>query len=651
MKQSIYCRISALVLVLTAALCVSASATSIYDLNGDNSVDVADVNIAINVMLGKVSNPASDFNHDGVTDIADLNMVINAMLGKVTEVEEPDAETGMYVSVVGFNDDLYWMPFMAIDKQSLGYFTDFVASLDNAPRANVLYFAIDRTLDSLAAAPLPEHLRNVAIVSFAHALDMGSPRMSGWKYQDRYEYGDAIKSRIESEKVHGLPITAYSVGLKSSSIDNPEDFAEQMRNLASSDENVFIADNEVGAQSALLQVADSLIKRGVSQNLEITMTGPDNGTKMRYTFDDLADGTADDSQVYIEAEYSSSGDQLTNISYAGLTSGTGQALSASQSDGLYLTYAFTDIRLESGKIIDLPMMQEWRWNKRYNVWQRNAEFLPEAHANVSLYSSSLICLDIDCSYSMVDFGSLKSFCSGFLGVLANSVDGKTQSDTYVANGVVFKMIPVKGGTFTMGTNDGYEMETPAHEVTLSDFAIGETEVTQALWQAVMGSNPSNFKGNLQLPVENVTWDECQTFISKLNELTGKRFRLPTDAEWEFAAYGGNNSNGTIFAGSDDIDQVGWYGVNSNSQTHPVASKQPNELGLYDMTGNVWEWCQDWYGRYTNNAQVNPTGPTYGTQRVYRGGSYYNDARFCRIYYRGTGIPSSFSVNRGFRLAM
>ena len=203
----------------------------------------------------------------------------------------------------------------------------------------------------------------------------------------------------------------------------------------------------------------------------------------------------------------------------------------------------------------------------------------------------------------------------------------------------------------MGTNDGYEMETPAHEVTLSDFAIGETEVTQALWQAVMGSNPSNFKGNLQLPVENVTWDECQTFISKLNELTGKRFRLPTDAEWEFAAYGGNNSNGTIFAGSDDIDQVGWYGVNSNSQTHPVASKQPNELGLYDMTGNVWEWCQDWYGRYTNNAQVNPTGPTYGTQRVYRGGSYYNDARFCRIYYGGTGIPSSFSVNRGFRLAM
>lgn len=651
MKHSIICRISALVLVLTAALCVSASATSIYDLNGDNSVDVADVNIAINVMLGKVSNPASDFNHDGVTDIADLNMVINAMLGKVTEVEEPDAETGMYVSVVGFNDDLYWMPFMAIDKQSLGYFTDFVASLDNAPRANVLYFAIDRTLDSLAAAPLPEHLRNVAIVTFAHALDMGSPRMSGWKYQDRYEYGDAIKSRIESEKVHGLPITAYSVGLKSSSIDNPEDFAEQMRNLASSDENVFIADNEVGAQAALLQVADSLIKHSVSQNLEITLTGPDNGTKIRYTFDDLADGTADDSQVYIEAEYSSSGDQLTSISYAGLTSGTGQTLSASQSDGLYLTYAFTDIKLESGKIIDLPMMQEWRWNKRYNVWQRNAEFLPEAHAKVSLYSSSLICLDIDCSYSSINFDALKSHCNAFLEKLATRAGSTIPNNTYVVNGVSFKMIPVKGGTFTMGIDDGYWMEGPAHEVTLSDYLIGETEVTQALWQAVMETNPSNHQGDIHLPVENVSWEDCQTFIGKLNQLTGKNFRLPTNAEWEFAAYGGVESQGTIFAGSEDIDQVGWYGANSDSMTHPVASKLPNELRLYDMTGNVWEWCQDWFENYTTEAQIDPTGPDFGYNRIFRGGSFYNDERFCRIYYRGFEPPTSKGMKTGLRLAM
>ena len=209
-----------------------------------------------------------------------------------------------------------------------------------------------------------------------------------------------------------------------------------------------------------------------------------------------------------------------------------------------------------------------------------------------------------------------------------------QPEIFTVGGVSFKMIPVEGGTFTMGAtaeqgSDAYDWEKPAHEVTLSSYCIGDAEVTQALWQAVMGSNPSYFTGNLQRPVERVSWNDCQTFITKLNQLTGKTFRLPTEAEWEYAARGGNKSQGYKYAGSNTLGDVAWYDGNSSSTTHPVATKAPNELGLYDMSGNVWEWCQDWYGSYSSGAQTNPTGPTLGSARVYRGGSWYYYASSCR----------------------
>ena len=209
-----------------------------------------------------------------------------------------------------------------------------------------------------------------------------------------------------------------------------------------------------------------------------------------------------------------------------------------------------------------------------------------------------------------------------------------QPEIFTVGGVSFKMIPVEGGTFTMGAtaeqgSDAYDWEKPAHEVTLSSYCIGEAEVTQALWQAVMGSSPSYFTGNLQRPVERVTWNDCQTFITKLSQLTGKTFRLPTEAEWEYAARGGNKSQGYKYAGSNTLGDVAWYDGNSSSTTHPVATKAPNELGLYDMSGNVWEWCQDWYGSYSSGAQTNPTGPTLGSARVYRGGSWYYYASSCR----------------------
>ena len=238
-------------------------------------------------------------------------------------------------------------------------------------------------------------------------------------------------------------------------------------------------------------------------------------------------------------------------------------------------------------------------------------------------------------------------------------DNKTL--TFTVNGVSFKMLPVKGGTFTMGAtseqgSDAGSGEKPTHSVTLSNFYMGETEVTQALWQAVMGSNPSNVKGN-NLPVESVSWDDCQTFINKLNQLLagqlgGKRFALPTEAQWEYAARGGKKSRGYKYSGSNTLDNVAWYTSTTNdSGTKPVGTKTPNELGLYDMSGNVWEWCSDWYGSYGSGAQTNPTGSTSGSNRVGRGGGWGNSARYCRVSYRRDSYPDARIDILGFRFVL
>ena len=229
-----------------------------------------------------------------------------------------------------------------------------------------------------------------------------------------------------------------------------------------------------------------------------------------------------------------------------------------------------------------------------------------------------------------------------------------QNEVLRVGNVSYRMIKVSGGTFTMGgtseMEDPFDDEKPTHKVTLSSYYIGETEVTQALWKAVMGSNPSHFKGD-NLPVEKVSWNDCQTFISKLNALTGKRFRLPTEAEWEFAARGGNQSRHTQFSGSSRIDDVAWYDGNSGSKTHPVKTKQPNELGIYDMMGNVWEWCQDWKGSYSSYAQTNPTGAGSGSSRVLRGGCWSNSPSFCRSSSRYGGTPGYPFNILGLRLVL
>ena len=256
------------------------------------------------------------------------------------------------------------------------------------------------------------------------------------------------------------------------------------------------------------------------------------------------------------------------------------------------------------------------------------------------------------------YGELKSFVT----LLGDEDENLGTNQTFNVNGVSFTMIAVEGGTFQMGAqsssssgdnydSDAYSDESPVHNVTLSSYYIGETEVTQELWQAVMGNNPSHYSGYPQRPVEYVSWNECQEFITKLNNLTGKNFRLPTEAEWEYAARGGNKSNGYKYSGSNTIDDVAWYASNSSSRTHDVKTKQANELGIYDMSGNVWEWCQDWYGSYSSGSQTNPTGPASGSYRVYRGGSWYGDAENCRVSLRGSIYPGSSDDDLGLRLSL
>lgn len=231
--------------------------------------------------------------------------------------------------------------------------------------------------------------------------------------------------------------------------------------------------------------------------------------------------------------------------------------------------------------------------------------------------------------------------------------------TLTVGDVSFTMVKVEPGTFMMGALEGdtnalEDEEKPAHQVTLTDtYYIGQTEVTQGLYAAVMGSNPSNFTNGGNLPVEKVSYNDAIEFCQQLSSLTGKHFSLPTEAQWEYAAHGGHKAptTPTLFAGSDNIEAVGWCKDNSDSTTHTVAQKAPNPLGLYDMTGNVFEWCLDWYGPYSADAATDPQGPTIGSERVSRGGSWNYPAPYCRTSVRACSAPDVMYYMLGLRVVM
>lgn len=221
-------------------------------------------------------------------------------------------------------------------------------------------------------------------------------------------------------------------------------------------------------------------------------------------------------------------------------------------------------------------------------------------------------------------------------------------------GVSFDMVRVEAGSFVMGCtseqgDDCTDDEFPYHRVTISrDYYIGVFEVTQELWEAVMGYNPSSFKG-YDKPVENVNWNDCHEFCEELSRMTGRRFRLPTEAEWEYAARGGKKSTSAKWSGSSSATKVAWYRSNSNDQTHPVGRLYPNELGLFDMSGNVWEWCEDKYSDYSSSIAIDPVESYSGYYRVLRGGSWYNIPDRCRVSERGYATPDKHRTSMGYGL--
>jgi len=217
--------------------------------------------------------------------------------------------------------------------------------------------------------------------------------------------------------------------------------------------------------------------------------------------------------------------------------------------------------------------------------------------------------------------------------------------------VFIEMVKVPGGSFTMGYKNGYPNELPVHKVLLDDYFIGKYELNQKIWFSVIGNNPAHFKDSTDGPVEMVTYFEVLEFIDKLNKLTELQFRLPTEAEWEYAANGGETGKRTRYAGSYKIDEVAWYEKNSGDRTHTVGQKLPNELGVFDMSGNVYEWTQDWYKRYKGKEQVNPQGPEKGKHKVIRGGCWHDNRDGCRVQCRVEMPPDDRNGCLGFRLAL
>ena len=575
------------------------------------------------------------------------------------------------MGIVGFNETLIDKGKMSkLMPETQHEFTSFVNDL-TIGEATLLYYGVDKALDKIAKTSLPGDLTKVAIVTFTDGLDQGSLGMVNGKYNTREEYRNYLSSRIKSTQVKGIPLTAYSIGLRGGDVTNDAAFKNDLKSLASQDSYATEVSGISDVNREFQNIANQLINVTQTQSLSIKFPKLDNGQVFRFTFDNVRN--AESSQVYIEGTFDLRNNMLHDIKYVGLTCSSGTSLQG-KSDGLVkVAFEFENVKDKNGNHISLNNANEYYFTDGY--WQVNSEFDKGEDLQVNVKrSSAAIMLVLDCSSSLIKggdkFTEMKKYVNSFIKTLAQAMDedavsgdslnsgtggSASKPKVYTVNGVSFKMVPVEGGTFTMGAtaeqgSDADSDEKPTHQVTLSDFSIGETEVTQELWQAVMGSDPSYFSGN-QLPVEEVSWDDCQTFITKLNQLTGANFRLPTEAEWEFAARGGNKSLGYKYAGGNTIGDVTWCFSNSSSKTHAVAQKLPNELGLYDMSGNVYEWCQDWYGSYGSAAQKNPTGPASGSYRVCRGGSWDYTARYCRVSNRTYYPPSLFTTSVvGLRLA-
>ena len=590
--------------------------------------------------------------------------------------------SGIYMGVMGFNSQLYTKSIGSLSSTTKSSYTSFVNNLSSS-KGTLLYYGVENALDALKNADVPEDLINVTLVTFTDGLDQGSFMMQS-KYEDNNTYLSALNNRIKNDKIENVSINAYSIGLRGNDVTDVAQFQKNLQYLASSEENAVEVSDISEVNAKFQEIANDVYNESFSNTVGLTIPGQSDGTKIRFTFDNVSNAT--NSTMYIEGTFRLSDRALVDLTYHGVSCSSGNVIVGEQ-DGIFITFTFEEVKSLTSRTISASNIDQWSYVSSSGNWQINSEFIPESDTEMEVTrKSALIMLVLDCSSSLgSQFSTVKTQANNFIGTLAGygNDEGFSSIDISIMDTDIFSnlekddMVYVEGGTFTMGatseqgTSDPWDDEYPTHQVTLSDFYIGKYEVTQQLWEYVMkysgtaadgssmsayasdvwlGTNPSSSYGvGNYYPAYYVSWEDIvNIFIPRLNKITGKTFRLPTEAEWEYAARGGNKSQGYKYSGSNTIGDVAWY-YNNSSLTHQVGTKSPNELGIYDMSGNVWEWCSDWYGSYSSSSQTNPTGPTSGSGRVLRGGSWGNDALYCRLSNRSHNYPDNRLYNLGFRL--
>ena len=620
------------------------AANTAGDVNNDGEVNIADVNAVINTILGGSSLQSADVNGDGEVNIADVNAVINIILGG-TIPNPPEIDT-ISVNGVSFNmvkveggtfmmgaDDndteadynerpahqvtlssfsigqtevtqALWQAVMAFNPSSFSSTNGYINNL-NLPVENVSWNDCQAFITEM-----------ISLTGKTFRL----PTEAEWEYAAR---GGNMSKGYQYAGSNNIDEVAW--------YNNTDDYiGDHTHDVATK------TPNELGLYDMSGNVEEMCQDWYGDYNNEPqtnpTGPGPDWGVHV------IRGGDWNNKATSCRISYRSGIDPSIRSNVVGLR-----------------VVLYEDDFSLSASELTLCVGE----NKSVTILNGNGDYRIEGgeeHVTTTIDGNRLTVTGCHEGTTVVNVTNTSTGATAALTVNVKPAPAAV-SETFTVNGVSFTMVEVEGGTFTMGATaeQGFAAkkdEKPAHQVTLSTFSIGKTEVTQELWQAVMGSNPSYIIGNMNRPVECVSWEDCQTFITKLNELTGKTFRLPTEAEWEFAARGGNMSEGYRYAGSSIIDDVAWYSNNSGSVTRPVGTKDMNELGLYDMSGNVFEWCQDWYGEYSDEAQTNPTGPEMGyPYRVIRGGSWVNAASSCRVSCRGAEVEFGGIRYVGLRLAL
>lgn len=619
-------------------------------------------------------------------------------------------DTGLYMGIIGFNQSLTHHDISILAPNTKDNFTNFVNQL-STKNGTLLYYAVDDALNALNTTTFPDNLQNVALVTFTDGLDQGSMMMND-AYSSDTEYLSALNQRLKTIQINGLPITAFSIGLKGNDVSDDTQFKNNLINLASTPEYAAEVSNMDEVNAKFQEIAERLVNVNVSQTLSMTIPGQSNGTKIRFTFDNVSN--ASQSALYIEGIFSLADRSLKDIHYEGMTCGNGNTVSGKQ-DGIFVTFSFNDIKQTSGETIPTNCIQQWNLINTTQQWQINSEFTPAGNTETSIErKSAVIMLVLDCSSSLgSQFSDVKNHANTFIQKMtANTEDytgGNTNLNTeeidVIAELDFDQMVFVEGGSFLSGDqsyyppsydwqgiqtsnslnydsdsyNTSYTAYNSVRSIGVNSFYIGKYEVTQRLWEYVMnyegiaydgtklvavgngpwfGNTPSSDygKGN-NYPAYNISYNDIVNyFLPRLNKITGKTFRLPTAAEWEYAARGGQKDEYTRthplkpatidatgiyykYAGSNNIDEVAWYYDNSNSTTHIVGQKQPNALGLYDMSGNVAE---------ISASLISTSSTSYV---YYIGGYYGSNTRNCRVVSTDTSSLNDRKYYIGFRLAL